>query len=321
MAHGTRGGPDGRTVATMVPSATDLVVALGAADRIIGISHECDHPAVTGRPILTRSAVPGAPDPGRAAADPAALDAAVSAARAADAPLYLTDRAALHRLAPGVVVAQDVCDVCAVTGDQVACEVPEGTEVVRLGAVDLNGLRTDLRTVGRALGGEGPDRAEAAIAALDDGLAAVRATVAGQPRPRALLLEWGDPPFVAGHWVPELLEVAGGIDALGAPGAPSRRVSWDEVATADPDVIVFLPCGYDLDAATHEGRALLARPELTGLRAVAEGRTWATDATRVFSRCTPVAVQAARVLASILHPEVAGPVDPRAARRLGPEQT
>lgn len=321
MDHGTKGTPAaGRTVATMVPSATDLVVALGAADRIVGISHECDHPAVADRPVLTRAALSGVPDPGRAAADAAGLDAAVSAARAADAPLYLTDRATLHRLAPGVVVAQDVCDVCAVTGDQVACEVPDGTEVVRLGAVDLNGLRTDLRTVGRALGGEGPDRAEVAIGTLDEDLAAVRATVAGRPRPRVLLLEWGDPPFVAGHWVPELLDVAGGIDALGAPGAPSRRVTWAEVATAEPHAIVFLPCGYDLDAATQEGRALRARPELAGLRAITEGRAWATDATRLFSRCTPVAAQAARVLASILHPEEAGPVDPRAARRLGPER-
>ena len=307
-----------RTVATLVPSATDLVVALGGADRIVGVSHECDHPEVAGRPILTRSALATAPEPGQAAADPAALDAEVSSVHAAGDPLYLTDREALARLAPDVVVAQDVCDVCAVTGDQVACEVPAGTEVVRLGAVDLDGLATDLRTVGRALGGDGPERAEAAVADLTAALDAVRAQVAGRPRPRVLLLEWGDPPFIAGHWVPELLDAAGGTDALGLPGAPSRRVTWAEVAEADPDVVVFLPCGYHLAGAAAEGRTVLARPDVAGLRAVTEGRTWAVDATRLLSRCTPVAGEAARVLASVLHPEGAGPPEPADACRIRP---
>ncbi|MGI8938366.1 MAG: ABC transporter substrate-binding protein [Iamia sp.] len=304
-------------VATMVPSATDLVVALGGADRIVGTSHECDHPAVTGRPVLTRSALASAPEPGRAAADPAALDAEVAAARDADAPLYLTDRDALHRLAPGVVVAQDVCDVCAVTGDQVACDVPPDTDVVRLGAVDLAGLATDLRSVGQALGGDAPSRAEAEVAAIGRELDAVRRAVAGRGRPRVLLLEWGDPPFIAGHWLPELLDVAGGEDALARPGDPSRRTTWEELAEADPDVVVFLPCGYDLAGAVAEGTALLARTEVAGLRAVADGRVWATDATRLFSRCTPVVRTAARVLASILHPEAVGPPDPADAALLG----
>lgn len=301
---------------TLVPSATDLVCALGAADRVVGVSHECDHPAVAGRPVLTRANLATAPAPGQAAADPAALDAAVSRAHAAGEPLYLTDRTLLHRLAPEVVVAQDTCDVCAVTGDQAACEVPPGTEVVRLGAVDLEGLRADLRRVGEALGGDGPVEAAAAIAALDEGLAVVRARVVGLPRPTVLLLEWADPPYVAGHQVPEVLAVAGGVDALGTAGAPSRRVTWEEVAAADPDVLVFLPCGYALDAAVAEGRALLRRPEAARLRAVAEGRAWAVDATRLLSRCTPVAVQAAEVLAAVLHPDVLGPPAPADARPL-----
>jgi iron complex transport system substrate-binding protein len=299
-----------RTVATLVPSATDLVCALGGADRIVGISHECDHPAVSGRPVLTRANLPSAPEPGQAASDPAALDADVTAAHAAGEPLYLTDRARLHELAPAVVLAQDVCDVCAVTGDQVAYEVPAGTEVVRLGAIDLEGLRTDLRLVGDTLGGDGPACAADAVARLDEDLAVVRDGVVDLPRPTVLLLEWSDPPFIAGHWVPELLDVAGGVDVLGAPGAPSRRVTWAEIDEADPDVVVFLPCGYGLDAARAEGRALLARPEVAGLRAVAEGRAWAVDATRLLSRCTPVAAEAAAVLASILHPAALGPPSP-----------
>lgn len=317
-----------RSVVTLVPSATDLVCALGAADRVVGVSHECDHPAVAGRPVLTRANLPTAPPPGQAAPDPAALDADVSRAHAAGEPLYLTDRDLLHHLAPDVVLAQDVLRmngpptaplravggvggrVCAVTGDQVACEVPPGTEVVRLGATDLDGLRTDLHLVGAALGGNGPAEAAAAVAALDEGLAVVRARVVGLPRPTVLLLEWADPPYVAGHWAPELLAVAGGVDVLGAPGAPSRRVRWEEVAAADPDIVVFLPCGYTLDAAVAEGRALRERPEVAGLRAVAEGRAWAVDATRLLSRCTPVAAHAAEVLAAILHPAALGPPSP-----------
>lgn len=299
-----------RTVATLVPSATDLVCALGGADRIVGISHECDHLEAAGRPVLTRANLASAPEPGEAAADPAALDADVSATHAAGEPLYLTDRTLLHALAPDVVLAQDVCDVCAVTGDQVMCEVPDGTEVVRLGAVDLEGLRTDLRTVGDALGGDGPAEAAATIAAFDEGLAVVRAKVAGLPRPTVALIEWGDPPYIAGHWVPEVLDVAGGVDALGSPGAPSRRVTWDEVHDVDADVLVFLPCGYHLPGAVTEGRALVERPEVAGLRAVAEGRAWAVDATRLLSRCTPVAAHAAEVLAAILHPGALGPPRP-----------
>lgn len=303
----TTGGP---TVATMVPSATDLVVALGAGDRIVGISHECDHPDVAGRPVLTRAALASAPAPGTAAADPSALDAEVAATRAADEPLYLTDRDALHRLAPGVVVAQDVCDVCAVTGDQVACDVPPDTDLVRLGATDLAGLAVDLHAVGEALGGDGPARAESVRRRLDGELATLRSLVGERPRPRVLLLEWGDPPFVAGHWVPELVDAAGGADVLGAAGKASRRVSWEEVAASDPEVIVFLPCGYHVAPALAEGQELLARPEVAELRAVGAGRAWATDATRLFSRCTPVAGRAAWVLGAILHPDVVGPPDP-----------
>lgn len=299
-----------RTVATLVPSATDLVCALGGADRVVGISHECDHPAVAGRAVLTRANLPSAPAPGQAAADPAALDADVSTAHAAGEPLYLTDRELLHALRPDVVFAQDVCDVCAVTGDQVACEVPAGTELVRLGAVDLEGLRTDLRAVGDALGGDGPTEAAATIATLDEELAVVRARVVGLPRPTVALIEWGDPPYVAGHWVPEVLAVAGGVDALGAPGAPSRRVTWAEVDAADADVIVFLPCGYDLASAVAEGRDLVRRPEVARLRAVAEGRAVAVDATRLLSRCTPVVAHAAEVLAAVLHPAAVGPPRP-----------
>lgn len=287
-----------------MPSATDLVVALGAADRIVGISHECDHPAVTGRPVLTRATLTSAPAPGRAAANPALLDREVSRVRSAAQPLYRTDGAQLARLAPDAVIAQDVCDVCAVTGDQAACAVPPGTEVIRLGAVDLAGLAADLRTVAAALGGEAIAVADALVAAVESGLDDVRTALSGRIPVRVLLLEWGDPPFVAGHWVPELAAVAGGVAVLGAPGAPSRRVTWDQIATADPDAVVVLPCGYDLDAATTEARELIGRPEVASLRAVRAGRIWATDATRLFSRCTTVAVEAAETLAGLLHPGV-----------------
>ncbi|MDP8977986.1 MAG: cobalamin-binding protein, partial [Actinomycetota bacterium] len=150
--------------------------------------------------------------------------------------------------------------------------------------------------------------------ALED----VSRRLTGAPRPRALALEWGDPPFVGGHWVPELVEVAGGENVLSGPGEPSRRATWDEVAAADPDVVVFMPCGYRLDAAVAEARELLERPAPAELRALRRGGFWATDAGALFSRCTPVVAAAAAVLAAVVHPERFPRVSARRAVRVGP---
>ncbi|MFP4148015.1 MAG: ABC transporter substrate-binding protein [Nitriliruptoraceae bacterium] len=286
-------------VATLVPSATDLVAALGYGAHLVGVSHECDHPAAASRPVVTRSTIPAA---GTAdGADPALVDDAVSAALAAGGSLYVADRPLLAELAPDLVVGQEVCDVCAVSGPVARAALPEGAELLTLTATSTSTLLEDVRRLAAAL--DDVAAGEAAVTAITAGLEAVRAAVADRPRPRVLTLEWLDPAFLGGHWVPELVEIAGGRHELSGAGEPSRRATWDEVAEADPDVLVLLPCGYDLTTTAAHAHPMLARPELRDLRCVAAGQVWVTDANRLFSRCTTNVVDAAWTLAGILHPE------------------
>ncbi len=287
-------------VASLIPSGTDLVAALGLGEHLVGVSHECDHAIAAGKPVLTRSVIP-APTEDGPSLPPAEIDRLVVDAVLDGQGLYRTDRALLAALAPDVVLSQDVCDVCAVNAETAACDLPTGARLVMLTATSLDGLYADLARVGDALGAR--ERADAVIAATRGRLDAVARSVAGRPRPRVLTLEWGDPPFLGGHWVPELVAVAGGENVLSAPGAPSRRATWTEIAAADPDVVVFMPCGYSLHQATREAAELLKRPEVAGLRAVRDAGLWAVAATELFSRCTPAAAEAAEVIGAIVRGE------------------
>lgn len=253
-------------VASLIPSGTDIAVALGLGGNLVGVSHECDDPAARGLPVLTWSDLPGAE------VGPAEIDRAVSSAAAAGDSIYRTHLDLLRDLRPDVILTQDVCDVCAVPASQVACDIPAGAELVTLSATTLAGLDDDLLRVGKATGAE--DAAQTVV----DGL---RARRAGGPATglRVAAVEWGDPPFTAGDWVPELVEVAGAASVLGRPGERSHRTTWEDVRAAAPDVVVFMPCGYELDAAVAEARTLPW-----------DGPLWATDSTHLFSRCTPQAV-------------------------------
>lgn len=268
-------------IACLVPSATDLVAHLGLAEAIVGVSHECDHPAAAGKPVLTRSRVPAAGKP-EGGATPGEVDAAVGAALQAGESLYVTDRAQLDALRPDVVISQDVCDVCAVALAQARCDLPAGATLVGLEATTLVGLGSDVRRVARALGVEtrGREAADRLEAALGGEVASGGPTLLG--------LEWGDPPFLAGHWVPELIERGGARSALGAPGEASRRATWDEVRASAPAIVAHLPCGYGLETARREAEALDAAGPLAGIG----DALFAADANALFSRCTPQAVVA-----------------------------
>ncbi|MFZ6179219.1 ABC transporter substrate-binding protein [Nannocystis pusilla] len=276
-------------IACLVPAATDLAAALGL--DVVGVSHECDHPIARGLPVLTRSRIAAMHPHGPGPAD---IDRQVSAAVAAGEPLYVVDRAALARLAPDIVLSQAICDVCAARADR--CDLPAGARLVELAATSLAGLADDVRAVAAAAGV--PERGEACLA---DIAAHHAALVRPRDRPRTLALEWGHPPFLGGHWVPELVALAGGEHLLSGTGQPSRRADWAEITAADPDIVVFMPCGYDLAAAAAEAEALCRSSPLGQLRCVREGRLWAVDAVRLFSRCTPHSViHGAAVLAALL---------------------
>ncbi|HEV7517163.1 MAG TPA: cobalamin-binding protein [Thermoanaerobaculia bacterium] len=283
-------------IISLVPNGTEILFAVGAGDLVVGVSHECDFPAeARTRPILTGSAL----KPGMSAAE---VDAAVAAQVGSGRSLYTLDEARIADLAPDLVVTQELCPVCAVSTAQVdgaLRPLARCPDLLSLDPRSLADVLADIVTVGEATGRAAAARA--LVSTLEGRLAAVRARTAGQPRPRVAALEWLDPPFAGGHWVPEMIAAAGGFDALAAPGAPSRRLTWEEIQAADPDLIVAMPCGFDAAGARGEIDAIAERPEWRALRAVREGRIFAVDANGCFSRPGPRLVDGVEQLAAIFH--------------------
>lgn len=294
-------------IASLIPSGTDLVIALGLGESLVGASHECDHPQAAGLPVLTSSVIPPPTVDGPSIA-PDEIDRLVSASIRAGDSLYRTDRELLRKLEPDVIVTQDVCDVCAVSAnaaEALICELSPGAQLVMLTATSTDGLMHDIRTLGTALGTPAAaiELENAMRAALDERRAL------GSTGASMLALEWSDPPFLGGHWVPELVELAGSRHVISGAGEASRRATWAEIGAADPDVIVFCPCGYDLRQAGLEAAGLVESPEVAGLRAVRNGRFFAVDANRLFSRCTTNLVEACDLLRelSVLDPRASVP--------------
>ena len=306
-------------IVSLLPSATELVCALGLTDRLVGRTHECDFPPqVASVPVVTRSLVP-------AGATSREVDALVSRSAHEHRSLYRLDQEALARLQPDLILTQELCEVCAVAYDEVldaarslrvslsAAPQPElalqtATQplVLSLEPLTLGHVLDQLETVGRATGTL--ERARAVKARLQQRLEAVRRRTAGRPRrERVLCLEWLDPPWCAGHWVPEMVELAGGHDSLGQPGRPSRRIAWEEVRAYRPEVILLMPCGYTAHRAATEYRQLLAAGQLPHwwgeLPAVRNGQVFAVDANAYFSRPGPRVVEGVEVLEQVLHPE------------------
>ncbi len=280
-------------IASLVPSATEALFALGLGESVVAVTHECDHPeAATRLPKLTASVI-------AEGLEPAEIDARVREVTARGESLYTLDEAALAALEPDLIVTQALCAVCAVSYDEVcsiAAGLPGGPAVLSLDPETLDEVLADLATIAAAAGSR--ELAPRLLDELGDRLAAVDAAVAGADRPRVAALEWLDPVYVGGHWVPEMIARSGGADVLGEPGRKSRVVSWDEVADAGPEVIVAMPCGlYAPEAAAQ------ARRELDRLRATGAARVVAVDAASSFSRPGPRLVDGVELLAHLLHPE------------------
>jgi iron complex transport system substrate-binding protein len=286
-------------IASLLPSATEIVGALGLADQLVGVSHECDHPPAVARlPRLTSSLLP-------TDAAPALVDRLVAESLHAHRTLYRLDDGLLFRLRPDVILTQELCDVCAVRYDHVERAVRtlggEGADAPRLLSLEpstLDDVLAAIETVARELGV--PERGAALVARLRSRLEVVAA--AGRrlrDRPTVFVLEWTDPPFVGGHWVPGMVDLAGGanVEVQGAcAGRRSVRLDWDAVAAADPDMVVVAPCGYGLDGVIGLTLGLADHPVWRGLRAVRAGAVWAVDANSYFSRSGPRLVDGVELL-------------------------
>jgi iron complex transport system substrate-binding protein len=283
-------------IVSLVPNGTEILFAVGAGDLIVGVSHECDFPAeARTRPILTGSAL----RPGMTAAE---VDQAVSAQVGSGESLYTLDEERIAELAPDLIVTQQLCPVCAVSTEQVNGAVrplPRCPDLLSLDPRTLSDVLTDIRRVGEVTGRT--SEAEALLRDLQSRLDAVRARVAGRPRPRVATLEWLDPPFAGGHWVPEMVEIAGGLDIFAKPGGHSTRLTWEQLQAADPDVLVVMPCGYDEAGAAEQIALIAGRPEWQALRAVRDGRVYPVDANGCFSRPGPRLVDGIERLAEIFH--------------------
>ena len=290
-----------------------MVHFAGAGDALIGVTHECDYPiGVEKLPTLTSSKI-------EHDMTSAEIDAAVEKHLTDTGSIYALDARLLEKLAPDLIITQGLCDVCAVSMDLVS-EAIAGLVlepgILSLNPTSLRGVLHDAVRVGEALGRG--DETREKVAALEARLARAEETVAGLPRPRVGSIEWLDPPFSAGHWVPEMVRIAGGEELFARAGKPSERLTWEEVFEAAPEVLVLMPCGFGTGRTVEEARRVL--PGLSGwkdLPAVEDGRVWAVDANSYFSRPAPRLVEGVEILARILHPEAfAGASVPAAAARL-----
>jgi iron complex transport system substrate-binding protein len=283
-------------IASLLASATELVVVLGLGDRLVGRSHECDHPEWVARlPALSRPTFD-------VTGSSAAIDARVRAKLAAGQPLYEIDEAALAALAPDVLLTQTHCEVCAVSPANLrgeACRL-DRRQVVALTSGTIDGILDGFARVAAVLGAAEAGRA--LIARLRAQLAETAAATAALPRPRVACLEWIDPIFAMGNWGPEIVEAAGGTCVLGVAGAHSAALELRALADADPDVIVVAPCGFDLPRTLAELPALTARAEWQALRAVRAGRVYAADGNLYFNRSSPTLFETPALLAEMLHP-------------------
>ena len=299
-------------VVSFLPSATEIVAALGHLDAIVGVSHECDYPpAVRSREVVTSSAIDSRAAPGE-------IDTAVRGFVETGRPLYDIREERVRALVPDVMVTQIVCEVCAVSEGAVrrlGLQLTPPPAVVTLGATTLDGIFEDIRHVAAALGAT--NRAEVLIDAARARMRTVHETLkaARAPRPRVAVIEWTDPIFAAGHWVPEMIARAGGIDALAQPGEHSSTRTMAVIRDSNPDIVLIAPCGFDLDRAAADAERTLAGDAWQWTR---ERQVWAVDANALLSRPGPRVVDGIELLARIMHPGLFGTPPASSARRVVP---
>jgi iron complex transport system substrate-binding protein len=287
-------------IASLLPAATETVAALGLTDQLVGVTHECDYPeAVRALPKLTQSLLPS----GMTSAE---IDAAVTRSQHDDHTIYALDAELLARLQPDFVLTQSLCEVCAVprsTVDEAVCSMPQQARVLSLDPSSVEDMLADIERVGEELGCR--NQAATVVSDLKARVSAVReGASAVVSRPRVFCAEWLDPIFCAGHWIPEMVSIAGGEEALGRAFTDSVRVDWQAVQAWAPEVLIMMPCGFDAAGALSESKWMTERPGWRDLPAVRSGRVFVVDANAYFARPGPRLIDGVEVLARLMHPDV-----------------
>ena len=288
-------------ICSFLPSGTEMVFALGLGDSLYAVSHECDYPqAALGKPKIVRSRF----DANKLSSEE--IDRVVTEMYSRGERIYAVDEDALRDAAPDLVITQELCDVCAVSYEDVrhaAARLEYPPNIVSLDPTSLADVLDDIRMIGDLCGAA--EAATALVADLSARVEAVRsrAAAAGET-PRVACIEWLDPPIAAGHWIPQMVELAGGVDALAEPGAPSRRITMDELAAAEPDALLLMPCGMDARRAQDEMAALGNAAEWRSLPAVVNGRAYVVDAGAYYSRSGPRLVDGLEMMAQMFFPQV-----------------
>jgi iron complex transport system substrate-binding protein len=288
-------------IVSFLPSATEMACSLGLEDRLVGITHECDYPSsVTGKPIVVRSAVPVE------TMTQAEIDKSVSERLQNGLSVYAVDEQLLQELAPDLILTQDLCQVCAPSGNEVTQTLnllPKKPQVLWLTPKSLREIEDNLREIGEATGCL--ERANELIAAGRTTLEKVAdVTSRLSARPRIFCMEWLDPIYCSGHWVPEMVRIAGGVDELAREGTDSVRIAWEDVQKWAPEVLIIMPCGCHLDKVLELVPGLASLPGWSDLPAVRQGRVYAVDASSYFARPGPRVVNGTELLAHLIHPEL-----------------
>jgi iron complex transport system substrate-binding protein len=289
-----------KRIVSFLPSATEIACALGLEDHLVGITHECDYPpSVTAKPVVVNSAVPVEK------MSEAEIDKAVSDRVRRGLSVYQVDEALLGQLAPDLILAQDLCAVCAPSGNEVSRALnvlPKKPEVLYLTPKSVSGILQNLRDVGRVTGRM--EEAERWIDAANKKLEKIAATSRTLPsRPRVFCMEWLDPLYCSGHWVPEMVRIAGGIDEISREGSDSVRTSWQDVLAWSPEILIVMPCGYHLERVIALAAKLRTLPGWHDLPAVRNRQVYAVDASSYFARPGPRVVEGTELLAHLIHPE------------------
>jgi iron complex transport system substrate-binding protein len=287
-------------IVSLLPSATELVYELGLGDSLSGVTFECDHPAeARDKPIVSNTAMPT-----EQPRTPGQIDGLVREHMDRQEALYVLDKERIANIQPDVILTQDLCRVCAVPSGQVEEALDElgcRSRVVSMDPQGLDDVLDSFLDVGRATGAEA--RAVELVEELRGRIEAVRSVTAGLPRSRTVAIEWLDPLFVGGHWIPEMVAIAGGENLLNGPKQRSRTAAWRDLGDERPEVMIHMPCGFGLEHAEAEAKQLYDTLELRGAPALERGAVFATDASAYFSRPGPRIVDGLEILAWAIHPE------------------